>query len=137
MIDESNFYCPDCNVGMKTVFKDGIMYHRCPECGYETVNNYNIAIKLWTEYLETINIISSANEISHSIIQTLGHKRQEIHGRLIDLYEKIIKEFDVDWFDDVCHFLGKYIDVAGNIGENAKIMASFMIRPRRETGVIE
>ena len=137
MQGEVSFYCPDCNVEMKTVFKDGIMYHRCPECGYETVNNYNLAIKLWTEYLETINIISSAKKISYTVIRTLDYKRQVIHGKLIALYEKIIPKFDVDWFDDVCHSLDKYIDVAGDIDENAKIMASFIIRPRRETGVIE
>ena len=63
MQGEVSFYCPDCKMKLKLVFRDGMTYHKCLECGYEIVNNYHVAVELQAEYLETINMILSAKEI--------------------------------------------------------------------------
>ena len=133
MQGETCFYCPDCNVEMKTVFRGGVTHRRCMECGYEIVDNYHLAVKLWTEYLETINIISSAKEISYTIVRTLDYKRQVTHDKLVALYEKMVKEFDVEEFNDICHHLAEYIDVGGDVDINANAMAGFMIRQKKRT----
>ena len=68
-----------------------------------------------------------------SVIQKLEYKRQAIHDKLIALYEKMVKGFDAEEFNNICHHLAEYIDVGDDIDMNARAMASFMIRPKKRT----
>lgn len=124
----SELYCPDCETELDNVYRDGIIYHVCPDCGYEVKNEYSEGIKLWKNYLMVIDSILKAKEIAN--IPVFEDQRQEAHNALIEFYEKRKKNFNREWFDDVCHNLEKYIDLNDDIYYNAKALANFMYRQR-------
>jgi len=121
MWGEINLYCPNCEIELKTKWKAGILYHYCDECGYEVTNSYSIAVKLWEQYLEILDMIEQTKTIT--LISAFDEQRTKLHHNLIKFYEQENQDFDITLFNNLCHNINRVARLEDGIKYNSKILA--------------
>ena len=97
------------------------MYSEHEQYNYKTVNGYNVAVKLWTEYLEILDMMEELKRIA--LISAFDNQRTEVHERLVKLYKRENKDFNESLFNDLCHNLDKVIKKENSIEYNSKVLA--------------